>query len=367
MSRRFSSVERRGQIVEATLALLADTPADRITTRQVAREVGISQPALFRHFRSRDEILEAAVAHTRVQLEKLASGALAREDSPLESVCALVRGLVDHVARNPGMPRLLFYDVATGEDARYHAPLKHLVSMQRALLGELVRRAQGAGAVSRAVDPTRAAGLLVAVLQGAMLQWQLSDRESPLEEIVEPAFDFWLAALRGGEPRARSGDVHTPAGDAADGSPARFIEALDVRPLLSEGRDPLDTILAALERLPATGILKLTAPFRPSPLLSLLSGRGYRASAREEAPGVWRVEAQPPDSPEIVDLRELEAPEPLERILAATARLEAGDVLIARVPRFPRLLLPHLEERGLAWEVHEEADGTALVHVRRPA
>jgi AcrR family transcriptional regulator/uncharacterized protein (DUF2249 family) len=365
MSRRFSSDERRGQIVEATLALLADTPADRITTRQVAREVGISQPALFRHFRSRDEILEAAVAHTRVQLEKLASGALAREDTPLESVRALVRGLVDHVARTPGMPRLLFYDVATGEDARYHGPLKHLVSMQRALLGELVRRAQGAGAVSRAVDPTRAAGLLVAVLQGAMLQWQLSDRESPLEEMVEPALDFWLAALRGGEPRARIGDAPTLSESTA--GPARFMEALDVRPLLREGRDPLDTILAALERLPATGVLKLTAPFRPSPLLSLLSGRGYRASAREEAPGVWRVEAQPPDSPEIVDLRELEAPEPLERILAATARLEAGDVLIARVPRFPRLLLPHLEERGLAWEVHEEADGTALVHVRRPA
>lgn len=363
MSRRVSSNERRGQIVEATLALLADTPADRITTRQVAREVGISQPALFRHFRSRDEILEAAVAHTRVELEKLASGALARRDPPLESVRALVRGLVEYVSRKPGMPRLLFFDVAAGEGACYHGPLKHLVSMQRALLGELVRRAQGTGAVSRAVDPARAAGLLVAVLQGAILQWQLSDRERPLSEIAEPLLDFWLAALRGGEPRARSGDGHTLPGDAG---PARFIESLDVRPLLSEGRDPLDTILAALERLPATGILKLTAPFRPSPLLLLLSGRGYRASAREEAPAVWRVEAQPPDSPEILDLRELEAPEPLERILAATARLEAGDALIARVPRFPRLLLPHLEERGLAWEVHEEADGTALVHVRRP-
>ena len=51
----------------------------------------------------------------------------------------------------------------------------------------------------------------------------------------------------------------------------------------------------------------------------------------------------------------------------AGQQVKAGDVLIARVPRFPRLLLPHLEERGLAWEVHEEADGTALVHVRRPA
>jgi hypothetical protein len=86
----------------------------------------------------------------------------------------------------------------------------------------------------------------------------------------------------------------------------------------------------------------------------------------EFAADTWGVEVLGPDAPPIEDLRGLPAPEPLERILAATADLAAGATYAARTPRHPRLLLPHLEARGLRYQVHDEPDGTALVHVRRP-
>ena len=47
MFRRLSSDARRSQIVQSTLALLADTPIDRITPRQVARALGISRTQLY--------------------------------------------------------------------------------------------------------------------------------------------------------------------------------------------------------------------------------------------------------------------------------------------------------------------------------
>jgi len=55
------------------------------------------------------------------------------------------------------------------------------------------------------------------------------------------------------------------------------------------------------------------------------------------------------------------------RILIATAKLAPGASYTARTPRHPRMLLPRLAERGLAFEVYDEPDGSALVHVRRPA
>jgi hypothetical protein len=67
------------------------------------------------------------------------------------------------------------------------------------------------------------------------------------------------------------------------------------------------------------------------------------------------------------DLLDLEAPGPLERVLVATAELAPGESYTARTPRHPRMLLPRLEERGLRFEVYDELDGSALVHVRKPA
>ena len=287
MSRRLSNDVRRSQIVQSALALLADTPVDRITTRQVARALGISRPALFRHFRSRDEILEAVVAHTRDDLERLAAEVLGRKDAPLAALDALMRGLVDYVARNPGVSRLLFHDVGSGERAPFQQPLEELVTTQRSRAAELVRRAQPSGEVRCDVDPERAAQLLIASFQGLLLQWQVSGRRAPLDREATAVLAFWAAALQAGEPARRDGG---------------------------------------------------------------------------EAEG----EVEPVRAPAIDDLRDLEAPEPMERILAATAGLAPGEAYAARVPRYPRLLLPRLEERGLLYEVVEEPDGTALVQVRRP-
>ncbi len=366
MSPRLSSERRRREIVEATLALLASTPIHAITTRQVARRVGVSQPALFRHFRSRDEILEAAVEHTRAQLERLAEQVLQPGRPALEALEALLRGVVGHARSNPGMPRLLFYDAAAVDEAPYHRPLRQLVSMQQALVSELVRQAQRSGEVRESVDPERAAGLFVALIQGVLLQWQLSGRDSDLEEQADALLALWRAGLEAGEPRwrrePRSGVTDGPEADSV--GPA--LSTLDVRPILEEGRDPLSRILRRLEHLPVDGVLKVIAPFRPGPLLSLLGARRFRATARELEPRVWEVEIQPPGAVEIADYRDLEAPVPLERILEATPGLEPGGALLARVPRVPRLLFPHLEDRHLTWEVYREHDGSALIRVRRP-
>jgi hypothetical protein len=78
-----------------------------------------------------------------------------------------------------------------------------------------------------------------------------------------------------------------------------------------------------------------------------------------------RVDRLPPDA--VLDLRDLPAPEPMERILDACARLAPGGAVAARTPRFPRMLLSLLERRGLRWAALEEADGTGLVYAERPA
>ena len=128
----------------------------------------------------------------------------------------------------------------------------------------------------------------------------------------------------------------------------------------------LDGIALRLEKLPPGGALKLEVGFDPAALVVSLTERGLEAEACECSRGVWSLEVRPSGSPEVIDLRDLEAPEPFERMLEAAARLAPGDSLLARLPRFPRLLPPQLAKRGLPWEIYEERDRTSLVHVRRP-
>ena len=53
------------------------------------------------------------------------------------------------------------------------------------------------------------------------------------------------------------------------------VTSLDVRPLLAEGTEPFEAIMAAVESLPPGGVLELTAPFEPVPLYAVLRARGF--------------------------------------------------------------------------------------------
>ena len=50
-----------------------------------------------------------------------------------------------------------------------------------------------------------------------------------------------------------------------------------------------------------------------------------------------------------LDLRNLPAPEPMERILEAVETLVPGDCIEALTPFWPAPLLPILEQQGCAW------------------
>jgi hypothetical protein len=76
---------------------------------------------------------------------------------------------------------------------------------------------------------------------------------------------------------------------------------------------------------------------------------------------------QPEGLPGTVDLRGLEPPEPMEIILKACAHFGAGDCYLAHLPHVPFPLFPILEKRGLRWQVHENADGSALLLIRGKA
>jgi len=222
-------------------------------------------------------------------------------------------------------------------------------------VAELVREGQRRGELRGSVDPERAATLFVGLIQGLALRRQLFPG-GPLEAQADSLLGLWLDGVR-----AREGDESAAPVEPTDASEGRRLVALDVRPILEAGVDPLAAILSALETVCPGGILTVSAPFRPAPLISLLSGRGHEVEVRQVGGSSWAVDVVRDGGP--IHNLDLPPPEPLERILEASADLEPGAVYRARVPRFPRLLLPRLALRRFSYQTHEHEDGRTLVVV----
>lgn len=124
-------------------------------------------------------------------------------------------------------------------------------------------------------------------------------------------------------------------------------------------------VMQQLRELPRGCILEIECGFDPADCLGELVECGAHVQLHKIARHRFMLLIQPPGERELMDLCELEAPLPMERILEAVAELRPGEALIARTPCFPRPLLAQLERRELDWEAAEAADASGLVWVGR--
>lgn len=139
---------------------------------------------------------------------------------------------------------------------------------------------------------------------------------------------------------------------------------LDVRPILRAGGEPFQRIMETVAALAPGQGLRLLATFEPVPLFQVLGSKGFSHEARELGAGDWEVLFQPaehvanwPAPAQRMDNRDLDPPEPMIRILAATESMKEGEVLSALLCREPTFLLPELAKRGHAWRGCFEPDG----------
>jgi uncharacterized protein (DUF2249 family) len=178
-----------------------------------------------------------------------------------------------------------------------------------------------------------------------------------------------LAALTSSRPRALT-----------DVAPDRQVH-MDVRTDIRGGERPLARIISAVEALAGDQVLVLRAPLEPIPLYDVLGKRGFAHWTECHAADDWSVsfyrDATAPDSRTIVegpatgspgrvvlDVRGLEPPQPLVRVLAAIDRLDQDAVLEVRHDRRPVLLYHQLDDRGFAHETDEPEPGLVRIVIR---
>lgn len=182
-----------------------------------------------------------------------------------------------------------------------------------------------------------------------------------------------------------AGDVEPRPASLAEVPESRQIH-LDVREDIRRDREPFARIMAAVKALGPDEVLVLRAPFEPIPLYDVLGKRGLAHWTEPHAPDDWSVwfyrraaaaagapaqEVAGPAPAEgrarIIDVRGLEPPQPMVRILEELERLEPGRQIEVLHERRPMFLYPQLDERGFTHETDEPRPGLVRIVIRRGA
>ncbi len=164
-------VVRREQIVRATVRCLAREGYTRLTMKKVAREAGVSQGILHYYFADKRAILSATLEAVSRDLDRRVAAAQSRTArDPAARLRALVRACLDVAVGRPEF-WVVFVEF-WGEmmhDRRLREVNAELYDRTRRLIARLI--AEGVRTQRfRAVDPERAAAVVLGLVDGVSLQ-----------------------------------------------------------------------------------------------------------------------------------------------------------------------------------------------------
>ncbi len=173
-TKHLSADERRAATVRAVVHLAAQHNPSEITTTAIAQQMGVTQGALFKHFPTKEAILEAVMSWVAERLLARVDQAAATATSPLLALEAIFMTHVDFVAEHPGVPRVMFGELQRAKMSAPKRMAQLLIRRYGERLQRLIEAGKTSGELSSSIDTAAATTLFVGTIQGLVMQSMLA-------------------------------------------------------------------------------------------------------------------------------------------------------------------------------------------------
>ncbi len=186
---------RREVTVETVIDLAAEqNPAD-ITTGAIAKRMGVTQGALFRHFPSKDAIIQAVMEWVSERLLARIDKATSAATSPLDALEAAFMTHIEFISEHPGVPRMLFGELQRAEQTVAKRMAQALIQRYGERLGRLITEGKECGQLSASLDDKAAVTLFIGTIQGLVMQSLLAGDVKRIRASAPGVFELYRRAV----------------------------------------------------------------------------------------------------------------------------------------------------------------------------
>lgn len=173
--RETGAPSRREQILQALVEMLETHPGQSITTAKLAKQVGVSEAALYRHFPSKLKMFEGLIDFIEEALFSRVTRILQEEEAALVRCEAILMLLLAFAERNPGLCRILIGDALSGDLDRLRPRIVQIFERLELQLKQVIREAEIREGLRASMPMNMVANMLMSFAEGRINQYVRSD------------------------------------------------------------------------------------------------------------------------------------------------------------------------------------------------
>jgi AcrR family transcriptional regulator len=186
---------RQQQIISAARRLIAKHGSEHVTVRRMAKEIGVTEGSIYRHFKSKRDVLSFLVD----DIENTLIGDIEKQaSSEYDSLEALKEIIVDHlsgVEQRKGVSFQVIAEIVSLGDKKLNSQISHVINKYNERIKVILSEGVKVGIVRPDIDLYAAATMYFGMTQALVNRWALSQYKFDLLEQFKPVWDIFSKAL----------------------------------------------------------------------------------------------------------------------------------------------------------------------------
>jgi AcrR family transcriptional regulator len=193
--KRIHTAIRKRQIIDAARKLIVQQGSEHLTIRSIAREVKLTEAAIYRHFKNKREILSFLMSHIMTSMLDEIDRTAANGSPTLETVQAILTNHLSKIEQSRGMSFQIIAEVISFGDGNLNRQVYESINIYIEKLKDLIGAGARGGFIRGDIDLEACAMLLFGMIQGMVNVWALGRYGFDLTKKFESLWSVFQEAI----------------------------------------------------------------------------------------------------------------------------------------------------------------------------
>lgn len=189
-------LSRKQQIARVAMEIISEEGLHNLVLVNIARRIGVTDAALYKHFRSKNDILLFMIDEVEDAMRTELAAQVRPAASPVEQLHDLLVFQLDFIERNKGIPRIIFSECLRQQDPEIARKLAGLLQRRRKIVSDLLRGVVRSGQAPKDLNVEAACTIFFGMLQSAVVFWSLAGFSYSLSAKNQSLWDEYRKILQ---------------------------------------------------------------------------------------------------------------------------------------------------------------------------
>lgn len=181
--------KRQIEIINASKDLIGKKGLQNLTIKNLAKKMSFSEPALYRHFKDKTEILKALLLFNREIIRKGIFKIINSDIHSLEKFKKILEFQFDYIHKNPAIIMVIFSETSFQYNSILSEVVSKMMNERNKKIVEILKQGQIAKEIRTDVDVNQLATIIMGSMRLTVLQWKLSNFKTDLKSEGE---QLWI-------------------------------------------------------------------------------------------------------------------------------------------------------------------------------